>query len=205
MNFLAMLNLEHIAACMPGSGLPHQGLLLFFLDWVGFEWGEHGDEESCRVIHLNGDIASMREFAAPEGAESFATRELVPWRGLSLPDILCWRAAEADEQVEDWFDETGLPWQPSPAHQIGGWPFNMHSDVHVKCAKLDLAAKGMAADGMDDDDKRICEEAAKWRLLFQLDSDSNAKFIWADGCALHFMIREEDLRAGRFNRVLPSI
>jgi uncharacterized protein YwqG len=43
--------------------------------------------------------------------------------------------------------------------------------------------------------------AADWRLLLQVDSDENATMMWGDTGRVYFWMRDEDLRAARFERV----
>ncbi len=43
--------------------------------------------------------------------------------------------------------------------------------------------------------------AADWRLLLQLDSDDNPKWMWGDAGRLYFWIREQDLAERNFSRV----
>ena len=48
--------------------------------------------------------------------------------------------------------------------------------------------------------KKLEAGARDWRLLFQVESDGNAKMMWGDAGRLYFWIRDEDLRAARFYR-----
>lgn len=205
MNYVASLNLEHIAACMPECALPKNGLLLFFLDWAGFEWGATlSDMDSCRVLHLCGDVINLREITTPAGAETMTMREVAPWRGLSLNSKAIERAAANEEMNEEavveWLEqaeEEGAVWEPDLKHQCGGWPWNLHRDVHEKIASLEESSA--TAESSNSNSKY-----SPWLLLFQCDSDKEG-WCWGDSSVLHFMIRRNDLEQGRFDRVLPSI
>jgi uncharacterized protein YwqG len=71
----------------------------------------------------------------------------------------------------------------------------------------------LAANGVYCGNRRAYDEAlakalrarkAEWRLLLQVDqvdSDEPVGMMWGDLGRLYFMMRDEDLRAGRFDRV----
>lgn len=42
--------------------------------------------------------------------------------------------------------------------------------------------------------------ASEWRLLWQLDTDDEAGFMWGDAGRLYLLARDEDLKARRFDR-----
>ncbi|WP_338117962.1 DUF1963 domain-containing protein [Streptomyces coryli] len=57
--------------------------------------------------------------------------------------------------------------------------------------------------GCDDwQDPRIDEEAGRWVLLAQFDSEDAAGMMWGDCGSLYWLIRPEDLAAGRFERAM---
>jgi uncharacterized protein YwqG len=42
--------------------------------------------------------------------------------------------------------------------------------------------------------------AADWRLILQLDTDERAGWMWGDGGKIYVWMREQDVRARRFDR-----
>ncbi|MFG3406624.1 DUF1963 domain-containing protein [Streptomyces sp. NPDC048142] len=50
------------------------------------------------------------------------------------------------------------------------------------------------------DDPRLSEEASRWVLLAQFDSDDAADMMWGDGGALYWLIRPENLAERRLER-----
>lgn len=55
-------------------------------------------------------------------------------------------------------------------------------------------------DPSDAELKELSEGAKDWRLLLQFDSDDDLKVMWGDAGIIYFWIREQDARAGRFER-----
>jgi hypothetical protein len=47
-------------------------------------------------------------------------------------------------------------------------------------------------------DPRLDEEAQRWILLAQIDTDADANMMWGDCGTLYWLIRPEDLAARRF-------
>lgn len=103
--------------------------------------------------------------------------------------------------VQDWLSNVaGWPGDGAAgAHQLGGWPREIQSSMAGTAA---LAANGIDA-GMSDawkspEARRLLEDAAAWRLLFQLGPDEPI----GNGLpgALNILVRAEDLAAGRFDR-----
>ena len=47
---------------------------------------------------------------------------------------------------------------------------------------------------------RLRSGAADWRLVLQLASDERLDFMWGDGGKIYVWMREQDIRARRFDR-----
>ncbi len=80
-------------------------------------------------------------------------------------------------------------------HRIGGHATPVQGEVEFEVARGALG-------GPPWDDPRIDEEALRWVLLAQFDSDDDADMMWGDCGALYWLIRPEDLTEGRFDRAM---
>lgn len=80
-----------------------------------------------------------------------------------------------------------------PQHRIGGYADPVQGSVEFEVARSETAG-GAAYDG----DARSAE-ARRWTLLAQFDTDEAADMTWGDCGALYWLIRPDDLAAGRFD------
>ena len=60
---------------------------------------------------------------------------------------------------------------------------------------------GQPSDELDAAWEKACREPTGWRLLLQVDSDDEMEMMWGDCGMLYYCIRDEDLRARRFDDV----
>jgi hypothetical protein len=101
------------------------------------------------------------------------------------------------------YHETGMKKRASGGHRLLGHPDPVQTDVEGEAATLahcrtDKEWRTWMRPGREKDIQRL---ARKWRLLLQLDSDSNAGMMWGDVGALYFMIPERSLAKGRWEDV----
>jgi hypothetical protein len=167
------------------------------------------DVEGGRVVFVPG--LPVVERKAPEGLDPYPARDLfgevvatAPGRehilldqtALSSGDSLAEAAEEADCPPDflgtGVFDDlVATARGGGREHQVGGFAAPVQGAVENE----------IAADVLGDyRDPRLAEEAARWVLLAQLDSDDEADMIWGDVGMLYWMIRADDLEAGRFDR-----
>jgi hypothetical protein len=99
------------------------------------------------------------------------------------------------EAYREHLEKRGWLDQPN-GHRLGGYPTILQNN--------DLEAQAAVKAGdLDDYPRDMAEvaEAARWRLLLQLDSDD--EFMWGtDSGMLYFMIRDDDLAKRDFSRVV---
>jgi uncharacterized protein YwqG len=73
--------------------------------------------------------------------------------------------------------------------------------MELECAEV---TRGIyTGDATASKDPRAAEAARhqyEWRLLLQVDTDDDAKMMWGDAGRIYFWIRDEDLRARRFDK-----
>ncbi|MEV0223952.1 DUF1963 domain-containing protein [Streptomyces sp. NPDC050704] len=84
-------------------------------------------------------------------------------------------------------------------HQIGGHAVPIQGPVEYEIANGALGSMHAWGDQSHD------QEAERWVLLAQFDSDSDAKMEWGDVGALYWLIRPEDLVAHRFGQVRLTV
>ncbi|HET6703845.1 YwqG family protein [Amycolatopsis sp.] len=194
--------------------LPAAGTLLFFY-FDGFRRGSEDeplleDAEGSRVLFVPADVP-VAERTAPEGPVPYPALDVFAEVVATAPErehILLDRTtvasgeslAEAVEVVEivggyaesDVFGELAAQARGrGREHQIGGFAAPVQGAVENEIAAEVLGGYG---------DPRLAEEAARWVLLAQLDTDDKTDMTWGDAGMLYWVIRTDDLEAGRFDR-----
>lgn len=183
--------------------LPADGRLAFFY------YGDEDDDAlvdtadpdtwvGARLLHLPPESADAPERPAPAGLTPYPEVPLTVRVGPSAPDFdsLALTAAFGEDELPDafkravWNDESGV------AHRIGGHAQSVQTAVEI------VVAHGALGGEVSWEDPRIEKEAAGWVLLAQLDSDEDADMMWGDGGALYWLIRPDDLAAGRFEKAI---
>jgi uncharacterized protein YwqG len=212
--FVGQIDLADVAAVDPEAPLPREGLLLFFYDLGRLPRGlDPSDRGSCRVIHAT-DLSALepdesrapylrafpfemsRELQLP-GAWSLHGEALE----LTYDESTAWdelrerlAAAQGVELDDTSPDRIAL-------HRLLGYHEEFGREVEIDC---ELATTGVDAD--DDStyyDERVDHEAQarEWRLLLQISADDTLGTPRDDFDRLYICIRDEDLRAGRFDGV----
>lgn len=206
------------AALPPGAldiDLPGEGTLLFFYFDGQLDGGEAlvlaEDPDSrpgARVLHVPAAAAPAAERAAPEGITAYPAVPLTARAGLTAAEL--WQPAvqpepAPDSPVEERHDhpvdaqeflDALWDFDGEPGHRIGGHPSAVQNPVELEVAHA-------ALDGAADwDDPRLAEEAGRWVLLAQFDSEDAADMMWGDCGALYWLIRPRDLAERRFDRAV---
>ncbi|MEV6900071.1 DUF1963 domain-containing protein [Amycolatopsis sp. NPDC051372] len=76
-------------------------------------------------------------------------------------------------------------------HQIGGYGTAIQDAAETEVAVMAL--------GGGRRDPALAEEGASWVLLAQFDSDDEVDMMWGDVGTIYWVIRSDDLAAGRFD------
>lgn len=206
LGFLARLSLSEIQTAMPIDWLPSTGALLFFYEMKEQPWGfDPKDRGSCAVL-LVPDLAHASSASDPGGDPELCP---LPYYGVSFQQVnvlpswerdsvspLTLSNAEADvycELVDQVFGD-------QPKHQVGGLPAPVQGDaMELECQ---LASNGLYcgdASGYKDPRAEVLKsDAAKWRLLFQFDSDDDLDVMWGDAGTIYYWIDESAARSGDF-------
>ena len=205
-------------AQLPSSTLsmPHTGTLLFFCadgqaggevqpGWPPTVRGDPENRDAARVVYIPaGTPASERD--GPAGVEPYALVELTGELFTTGP---AWDSPAFREALADLDDETRMfmddgsngdafgdaLWDlmpKAPRHRISGHACRIQDAVELDAAHTQL--DGAVPYG----DPALHEEALRWTLLAQFDSDVRAGMKWGGSGSLYWLIRPDDLAARRF-------
>ena len=189
---LAQLDLAEIHAAGGLDWLPSEGRLLFFYELEHSGWGGTPEDAGCAVVRYEPGPAV--EASTPDDLPADFRLDAVPVSfspDTSLPDEsrlnIDWRSfSHAQEAALEQAIEALAP--AEPVHQVGGFPAPIQSDeMELECQR-----------NLQSRDKNA--RASDWRLLLQLDTDTEAGMMWGDTGRLYFWVREQDARAGDFSR-----
>ena len=114
-----------------------------------------------------------------------------------------YKALKLSEEDDELLQETQAVWaseiqsEQHGLHQIGGYPDAVQGDVFTE-VEFYTAGKKSSWD-------EAAARASQWRLLLQFDTDGDLDVMWGDAGMIYFCVREDDLRAGRFERVRSTM
>jgi uncharacterized protein YwqG len=109
------------------------------------------------------------------------------------------RAFLDEYDSSDEFDAAKSKLAAWPRHRLGGHAHSIQEPVELDVAQAQL---GVRAPYDNDRTLRAVEEAQRWTLLAQIDSDDDAGMRWGDVGTLYWLIRPEDLASGNFEASL---
>ena len=204
LSFVAQVNTTDVAGdvMLP---LPDATLLAFFYEAdEQHGWGfDPADRQYWHVCATPVERAVVA--AAPPDSRTFTSRALRPRKVVTVPDS---REPPLDERwgiddddfnaMYDALENSG----DAPRHRMFGWPDLVQNPMRLECQ---LASSGINVGHLDGYDESVAAQlsggAADWILLLQIDSDDEVACMWGDAGMIYYWIREQDLRAGRFDRV----
>lgn len=210
MAFLAQFNLEEVARALPArSPLPAKGHLWFFFDLKGWPSGDRPSDAKGSVVLYDSDEASVEPAAAPA---DLSKRSRFPLCETSfewfedIPDLTNER--EIDKLLEEnyrseSYDEISAHLAAGAqrdSHKLLGFANPVQDVMELDCQ---LVTNGITFGQRRKEAARVQDlapGAREWRLLLQVESDGNAGMMWGDAGCLYFWIRDEDLRAAKFDR-----
>jgi len=210
LSFIAQVNLSELGPYEAAKELPDSGNLAFFYDSQQYVWGfDPNDALGFRVIHFKGDDLERRDFpnGLPEQSRfkplelKFAQDlSLAPWDSCSI-NRLNLSDRQSDDYVEllEKFEATE---RGSIQSFLLGHPDQIQGNMQLECALVTNGINCGASPGYSDPRaETFKKEADSWRLLLQVFSEDGAGMMWGDLGCLYFWIREDDLKAGNFDRV----
>jgi hypothetical protein len=220
LNFVAALDCSQVPVAELDIPLPASGQLQFFyFDGLGDSSIVYSDADSVhngtRMIYVPAD-ADIAERDAPEGMTPFPRLLLTGELIATVPDnqnpALIAAYGDPDEPDESadyrayptldpdgtgfWAALTDFRRAHSPHHQIGGYAMPVQGAVEAEGAHV-LYQDAHIDVSADPDEAVIRKLASELVLLAQIDGDSRSGMAWGDSGRLYWMIRREDLAAGR--------
>lgn len=193
--FVGQLDFAELAAC-PGASLPllpRDGILSVFYDIDGAHWGSTPEDSAFwKLLWTPHAEDAVPLQPPPELLEEpeLPTRpyHLQPLAGLSLPEFLDTHTSLStkdwdDEETEDYVELMHSLAGGDNAHQVGGHPAWIQDDAREEAQRL----TGGPPEG-----------AQEWNLLWQLGTDEEVGLRWGSSGKLFLLLRDEDLRACRF-------
>ncbi|WP_101392080.1 YwqG family protein [Streptomyces sp. TLI_146] len=191
--------------------LPADGTLSFFYFDGQIDDGEAfvaPDEPEtwagARVIYAPAG-AKVTERPTPAGLEAYPEVPLTARLEPTAPDIwhpVVERTVGVDPRGEGWpsaFTDALYDHSAGPGHRVGG-----HADPVQNPVEFEVA-HGVLGKDVRWDDPRVAEEAERWVLLAQFDTDDDADMMWGDCGALYWLIRPQDLAERRFDRAMCTM
>lgn len=198
---VAQIDLGEAALSKLVPGLPATGLLLFFVDSQGF-FSSIPATVGTRVLHVSASSGEPREIQ--NGAEAFERTPLVFADEGTIPFP---RTALARNALGDKTDVYWKLWEILLQARI---PACADGHVHRLLGHADAIQGDMgrrfvydqAEVKLDEEPNPVLDaQAARWRLLLQIDSETSANMMWGDLGRIYFLIDEDDLANGRFENV----
>lgn len=221
LNFVASIDCGRLPADGFDIPLPDSGTLLFFYfdpDSGYFDpkfpprtvgvWDPQSLAAGSSIIYVPADTPVI-ERVTPSDIDPYdlvpltatPTRTGIDWshpafeaacRGLSDAD----RAFLDDYGNRDEFVNATHMLTPSPKHQVGG-----HAEPVQDAVEMDVAGAQLVVRAAIDDatSNALPDEARRWTLVAQIDSDDEAGMMWGDVGRLYWLMRPEDLAARNFD------
>lgn len=193
--FVAQLDLAAVAEVDAGTGLPADGLLLFFADVLGGVGLYPEDRDGFRLLWVEPGTPLERR-----GMEGFPSGRFTPRRDVSIPYIgaprLDLAGIDVLDEEADALDELWEAANAEATHQLlGHGSFVQHSIEETAVQALHGCFSGPRFD--HERWRQVEHEAADWRLLLQIDSDDRLGVMWGDVGQLQFAIRRDALARPR--------
>ena len=177
LHFIAQLDLGEVPRCSMTGDLPRDGALLFFYDGEDMGWGYEGrDADGFKVLFVDADAPRSRRVPPADTPDDFVR----PTSGVtfvvegSLDLDLTGLDEAARERVAARLSE-------GPSHRLLGEPEAIQNDPR--------------------EDAPMRMRGEDWLLLLQVDSGEPLDFEFGDSGRIYFVVRREDLKAGRWDNV----
>ncbi|MEU8686331.1 YwqG family protein [Streptomyces sp. NPDC048611] len=208
LSFVASLDCAALPSAALDIVLPTDGTLAFFYFDGQLDDGcavvaphEPDSWAGARVLYLPAGVR-VTERTAPEALRPYPevalTARVETTAPYSLHPAVYREFAPMPDDHPVWdeeFEEALWDHFEGAEHRIGGHAHPVQDEVESEVARGALGSPPW-------DDPRIEEEALRWVLLAQFDTDDDADMMWGDCGALYWLIRPEDLARRRFDRAM---
>jgi uncharacterized protein YwqG len=215
LSFVAAIDCAHLPSQRLDITLPESGrLLLFYRDPQLDDFQPVIDtrtpqtQAGARIVYVpTGTPTTKRD--APAGIKPYPRVRLTAEPIITGPD---WEHPALKAAVQDLPDEDrafmnnpansdpfrlALGEQATmPRHRIGGYAAPVQGSVEVDVAQVQLGGQVAYTD------PALYQEAQRWTLLAQIDTDADADMMWGDCGTLYWLIPRDDLAAHRFHTAL---
>jgi uncharacterized protein YwqG len=206
--FLAQIDLSELPTGSARGALPESGHLWFFYVADQSTWGfDPKDAGSARVFYAPAGPAltpAARPKQLPEDGEfesavlGFEAYDDPPDLDADPPPI---RLADGDSERYHGVRSYLATADVSPSHKLLGHPQPVQGAMEEEVALVTGGVYcGDASCYSDPRAAKLKQDAGRWRLLLQVDTDDKTSMMWGDAGMLYFWIREDDLQARRFDR-----
>lgn len=204
LEFLARISLPEVQREVAIDWLPKAGSLLFFYDLERQPWGfDPKDRGSWAVLH----VPDLEE---PLGSSTQAESSPIPFKYVGFRELASYPSYEresvaslqlTDAEADRYAEISDLPFQGKPKHQISGYPAPVQGDgMELECQLVTNGLYCGDSSGYNDPHAQSLEGgAAKWRLLFQFDSDDDLDIMWGDCGTLYYWVDEQSASTGDFS------
>ncbi|WP_019891511.1 YwqG family protein [Streptomyces purpureus] len=208
LSFVASLDCGALPSAALDIDLPTEGTLVFFYfdgqldDGVAVVAPDEPESwAGARVLYVPAGVP-VAERAAPEGIEPYPEVPLSARVETTAPylwhPVVYREFGPMDDDHPVWgegFQDAMWDHSEGTEHRVGGHADPVQDEVEAEVARGALGSPPW-------DDPRIKEEALRWTLLAQFDSDDDADMMWGDCGVLYWLIRPEDLAERHFDRAM---
>ena len=207
--FIAQIDLEEVPEFSDRAKLPCSGRLYFFYDAAEQDaWGfDPKDAGSSAVILDTTPREGLVRRPLPEALAEFGAfeaRRLVGARVLTVPPMSSVEAESlgfSDDERTAYAEVLDDVDGELPDHRLLGHADEIQSGMQFMCQLVTHGLYCGDSSGYCDPRAKTLEKGAgDWRLLFQIDSDDDARMMWGDAGRLFYMIRDQDLAEQAFDR-----
>ncbi|PTL77667.1 YwqG family protein [Vitiosangium sp. GDMCC 1.1324] len=213
LHFVGQLDFAELAACRGKAlpELPRDGVLALFYDVREQHWGFDPKDSAWWKLLWTPRSAEAVPLAPPAELEEAGLAFDLPLRlqprlGLSLPGP---EDRRTPPPTEEWGRDQGDDYTVlrerltggEHTHQVGGHPWWIQNDARLEAQLVSHGLYCGDSRGYSSPKARKLESgASEWNLLWQVASDDASGFMWGDLGNLYLLIRDQDLRARRFDQ-----